>query len=144
LLLHAKTAVSQADAGADIIAPSNMMDGFVVAIRQALDEAVFCDIPIMSYVVMYDSDFYRPFSDAADSTTEYGDRKAYQMDPANRLEAIREADSDELEGVDFLIIKPSLAYMDIIRDVKNNTEIPLVAYNVSGEYSMIKAAAQKG
>lgn len=144
LLLHAKTAVSQAEAGADIIAPSNMMDGFVVAIRQALDEAGFSHIPIMSYAVKYASAFYGPFRDAADSTPEYGDRKAYQMDPANRLEAIREADSDELEGADFLIIKPSLAYMDIIRDVKNNTELPLVAYNVSGEYSMIKAAAQKG
>src|SRR5699024_8222343 len=139
LLLHAKTAVNGVEAKADINAPSSMTDGLVVDIRQALDEAGFTHFTIKSYDVKYASDFYGPFRDEADSTPEYGDRKAYQMDPANRLEAIREADSDELEGADFLIIKPSLAYMDIIRDVKNNTELPLVAYNVSGEYSMIKA-----
>src|SRR5699024_12386828 len=120
--------------------PSNMMDGFVVAIRQALDEAGFSHIPIMSYAVKYASAFYGPFRDAADSTPEHGDREAYPMDPANRLEAIREADSDELEGADFLLIKSFLAYMDLIRDVKNNTDLLLVAYTVSGEYSMMNAA----
>lgn len=144
LILHAKTAVAQAEAGADIIAPSNMMDGFVVTIRQALDEAGFPNIPIMAYAVKYASSFYGPFRDAADSTPAFGDRKAYQMDPANRLEAMREVDTDEMEGADFLIIKPSLAYMDIIRDIKNQSELPLVAYNVSGEYSMVKAGASKG
>lgn len=144
LALLAKTAVSQAEAGADIIAPSNMMDGFVQAIRKALDDAGFLHIPIMSYAVKYASGFYGPFRDAADSTPEFGDRKAYQMDPANRMEALREAESDVAEGADMLIVKPSLAYLDIIRDVKNHTNLPLVAYNVSGEYSMVKAAALNG
>ena len=144
LLLHAKTAVSQAKAGADIIAPSNMMDGFVAVIRKALDEAGFPHIPIMSYAVKYASAFYGPFRDAADSTPEFGDRKSYQMDPANRLEAIREAESDIEEGADLLIVKPALAYMDIIREVKSNFNVPLVAYNVSGEYAMVKAAAING
>jgi porphobilinogen synthase len=144
LELLAKTAVSQAKAGADIIAPSNMMDGFVAAIRHGLDEAGFEDIPIMSYAVKYASSFYGPFRDAAHSTPQFGDRKTYQMDPANRLEALREAESDIEEGADFLIVKPALSYLDIIRDVKNNFNVPIVAYNVSGEYSMIKAAAQNG
>ncbi|WP_246940932.1 porphobilinogen synthase [Bacillus pinisoli] len=144
LELLAKTAVSQARAGADIIAPSNMMDGFVAAIRQGLDEAGFVDTPIMSYAVKYASSFYGPFRDAAHSTPQFGDRKTYQMDPANRLEALREAESDLAEGADFLIVKPALSYLDIIRDVKNNFNAPIVAYNVSGEYSMIKAAAQNG
>ncbi len=144
LSLHAKTAVSQAKAGADIIAPSNMMDGFVAVIRKELDEAGFQHIPVMSYAVKYASAFYGPFRDAADSTPEFGDRKSYQMDPANRLEAIREAESDIEEGADLLIVKPALAYMDIMRDVKNNFNIPLVAYNVSGEYAMVKAAAING
>lgn len=144
LELLAKTAVSQAKAGADIIAPSNMMDGFVAAIRQGLDEAGFVDTPIMSYAVKYASAFYGPFRDAAHSTPQFGDRKTYQMDPANRLEALREAESDLAEGADFLIVKPALSYLDIIRDVKNNFNAPIVAYNVSGEYSMIKAAAQNG
>ncbi|WP_273126595.1 porphobilinogen synthase [Bacillus weihaiensis] len=142
--LLAKTAVSQAKAGADIIAPSNMMDGFVAAIRHGLDEAGYGHIPIMSYAVKYASAFYGPFRDAAHSTPQFGDRKTYQMDPANREEALREAQSDLVEGADFLIVKPALAYLDIIRDVKNNFNIPVVAYNVSGEYSMIKAAAQNG
>ncbi|XQY90891.1 porphobilinogen synthase [Metabacillus sp. HB246100] len=142
--LLAKTAVSQAKAGADIIAPSNMMDGFVAAIRHGLDEAGYGHIPIMSYAVKYASAFYGPFRDAAHSTPQFGDRKTYQMDPANREEALREAQSDLEEGADFLIVKPALAYLDIIRDVKNNFNIPVVAYNVSGEYSMIKAAAQNG
>ncbi|WP_339250789.1 porphobilinogen synthase [Sporosarcina sp. FSL W8-0480] len=142
--LLAKTAVSQAEAGADIIAPSNMMDGFVIAIRQALDEAGFEDIPIMSYAVKYASAYYGPFRDAADSAPQFGDRKTYQMDPANRMEALREAESDVMEGADFLIVKPALSYLDIMRDVKNNVLLPVVAYNVSGEYSMVKAAAQNG
>ncbi|WP_153123025.1 porphobilinogen synthase [Peribacillus tepidiphilus] len=142
--LLAKTAVSQVEAGADIIAPSNMMDGFVAAIRAGLDEAGYHDVPIMSYAVKYASAYYGPFRDAANSAPQFGDRKTYQMDPANRLEALREAESDVLEGADFLMVKPALAYMDIIRDVKNHFNLPVVAYNVSGEYSMIKAAAQNG
>ncbi|MBC1725716.1 porphobilinogen synthase [Listeria seeligeri] len=144
LELLQKTAVSQAAAGADIIAPSNMMDGFVQVIREGLDEAGFQDIPIMSYAVKYASAFYGPFRDAAGSAPQFGDRKSYQMDPANREEALREAISDEQEGADFLIVKPSLSYLDIMRDVKNNTHLPVVAYNVSGEYAMVKAAAQNG
>jgi porphobilinogen synthase len=144
LQLLVQTAVSQAKAGADIIAPSNMMDGFVAAIRKGLDEAGFEDIPIMSYAVKYASSFYGPFRDAADSTPQFGDRKAYQMDPANRLEALREAESDVMEGADFLMVKPGLPYLDIVRDVKNHFNLPVVVYNVSGEYSMVKAAALNG
>ncbi|EAD1567379.1 porphobilinogen synthase [Listeria monocytogenes] len=144
LELLKQTAVSQAAAGADIIAPSNMMDGFVQVIREGLDEAGFYDILIMSYAVKYASAFYGPFRDAAGSAPQFGDRKSYQMDPANREEALREAMSDEQEGADFLIVKPSLSYLDIMRDVKNNTNLPVVAYNVSGEYAMVKAAAQNG
>ncbi|MCM3669890.1 porphobilinogen synthase [Mesobacillus maritimus] len=142
LELLVKTAVSQAEAGADIIAPSNMMDGFVAAIRAGLDKAGFENIPVMSYAVKYASAFYGPFRDAADSTPQFGDRKTYQMDPANRLEAMREAESDVKEGADFLIVKPGMPYLDIVRDVKNNYNLPVVIYNVSGEYSMVKAAAQ--
>jgi porphobilinogen synthase len=144
LELLGKTAVSQAKAGADIIAPSNMMDGFVTAIRFALDEAGFQDVPIMSYAVKYSSAFYGPFREAAESTPQFGDRKSYQMDPANRIEAMREAESDVMEGADFLIVKPGMPYLDIVRDVKNNFNLPVVIYNVSGEYSMVKAAAQNG
>ncbi|MFZ3576394.1 porphobilinogen synthase [Virgibacillus sp. DJP39] len=144
LKLLAKTAVSQVEAGADIIAPSNMMDGFVIAIRTALDEAGYSSIPIMSYAVKYASAFYGPFRDAADSTPQFGDRKSYQMDSANRLEAIREAESDIEEGADFLIVKPALSYLDIVRDIKDNFNAPIVAYNVSGEYAMVKAAAMNG
>ncbi|CAG9608806.1 porphobilinogen synthase [Pseudoneobacillus rhizosphaerae] len=144
LQLLVQTAVSQAKAGADIIAPSNMMDGFVAAIRKGLDEEGFEDIPIMSYAVKYASSFYGPFRDAADSTPQFGDRKAYQMDPANRLEALREAESDVMEGADFLMVKPGLPYLDIVRDVKNHFNLPIVIYNVSGEYSMVKAAALNG
>lgn len=144
LELLAKTAVSQADAGADIIAPSNMMDGFVTAIRKGLDEAGHEDIPIMSYGIKYASAFYGPFRDAAHSSPTSGDRKTYQMDPANRLEAFREAQSDIDEGADFLIVKPALSYLDIIRDVRTRHDLPIVAYNVSGEYAMVKAAAQNG
>ncbi|MFA1641624.1 porphobilinogen synthase [Chryseomicrobium imtechense] len=144
LNLLAKTAVSQAEAGADIIAPSNMMDGFVAVIRKALDDAGFEDIPIMSYAVKYASGYYGPFREAADGAPKFGDRKTYQMDYANRLEALREAQSDVEEGADFLIVKPALSYLDIIRDVRNAHDLPIVAYNVSGEYAMVKAAAIKG
>lgn len=144
LEMLARTAVSQVKAGADIIAPSNMMDGFVLAMRQALDDAGFEQIPIMSYAVKYASAFYGPFRDAAGSTPTFGDRKTYQMDPANRREALREARSDIEEGADFLIVKPALAYLDVLREVKNNFNIPIIAYNVSGEYAMVKAAAQNG
>lgn len=144
LNLIAKTAVSQAEAGADIIAPSNMMDGFVAVIRRALDDAGFEDIPIMSYAVKYASGYYGPFREAADGAPKFGDRKTYQMDYANRLEALREAQSDVEEGADFLIVKPALSYLDIIRDVRNAHDLPIVAYNVSGEYAMVKAAAING
>ncbi|SDM97813.1 porphobilinogen synthase [Sediminibacillus halophilus] len=144
LPLHVETAISQAKAGADIIAPSNMMDGFVAAIREGLDNAGFKHIPIMSYAVKYASAYYGPFRDAADSTPQFGDRKTYQMDPSNRMEAFREAASDMEEGADFLIVKPAMSYLDIMREVKDRFNAPLVAYNVSGEYSMVKAAAQNG
>jgi porphobilinogen synthase len=144
LELMVKTAVSQAKAGADIIAPSNMMDGFVAAIRQGLDEAGFQHVPIMSYAVKYASSFYGPFRDAAESAPQFGDRKTYQMDPANRLEALREAESDVAEGADFLMVKPGLSFLDIVRDIRNHFDLPLVVYNVSGEYAMVKAAAQNG
>jgi porphobilinogen synthase len=144
LELLVKTAISQAEAGADIIAPSNMMDGFVYAIRQGLDEAGFEQIPIMSYSVKFASAFYGPFRDAAHSTPQFGDRKTYQMDPANGREALREAEADVAEGADFLMVKPALAYMDLIRTLRDQFDLPLVAYNVSAEYSMVKAAAMQG
>lgn len=144
LPLLVQTAVSQAKAGADIIAPSNMMDGFVSEIRQGLDEAGYSQIPIMSYGIKYASKFYGPFRDAAESTPSFGDRRTYQMDPANRLEALRELESDTLEGADMMIVKPALSYLDIIRDVKNNSNLPIVAYNVSGEYAMTRTAIDMG
>ena len=144
LPLLVQTAVSQAKAGADIIAPSNMMDGFVAHIRQGLDEAGFSHIPIMSYGIKYASKFYGPFRDAAESTPSFGDRRTYQMDPANRLEALRELESDELEGADMMIVKPALSYLDIIRDVRNESNLPVVAYNVSGEYAMTRTAIDMG
>ncbi|EGQ2822214.1 porphobilinogen synthase [Staphylococcus pseudintermedius] len=144
LPLLVRTAVSQVKAGADIIAPSNMMDGFVAAIRQGLDEAGYYHIPIMSYGIKYASSFFGPFRDAAESAPSFGDRKTYQMDPANRLEALRELESDLNEGADMMIVKPALSYLDIIRDVRNNSNVPIIAYNVSGEYSMTKAAALNG
>ncbi|WP_048600497.1 porphobilinogen synthase [Rubeoparvulum massiliense] len=144
LELHVKTAVSQAEAGADIIAPSNMMDGFVLAIREGLDEAGYTDIPIMSYAVKYASAYYGPFRDAAQSAPQFGDRKSYQMDPANRREALREATSDAVEGADILMVKPGLPYLDILRDVRNSFDLPMAVYNVSGEYAMVKAAAING
>ncbi len=144
LELLVRTAVSQAEAGADVIAPSNMMDGFVGAIRAGLDEAGYSDIPILSYSVKYASAYYGPFREAANSAPQYGDRKSYQMDPANFREALREADSDVAEGADMLMVKPALAYLDVVRALKENFDLPLVAYNVSGEYAMVKAAAANG
>ncbi|MGO4693315.1 delta-aminolevulinic acid dehydratase [Paenibacillus sp. FSL A5-0031] len=142
--LLVQTAVSQAEAGADIIAPSNMMDGFVLAIREGLDDAGFSDVPIMSYSVKFSSAYYGPFRDAAHSAPQFGDRKTYQMDPANVREALREAESDIAEGADMLMVKPALAYLDILRLLKDKYNLPVVAYNVSAEYSMVKAAAANG
>jgi porphobilinogen synthase len=142
--LLARTAVSQAEAGADIIAPSNMMDGFVVAIREALDASGFEQIPIMSYAVKYASGFYGPFREAAQSAPQFGDRRGYQMDPANAREAMREAELDFGQGADMLMVKPALPYLDIIRAVRERFDVPVAAYQVSGEYSMIKAAAKLG
>jgi porphobilinogen synthase len=144
LKLLAAEALSHARAGADIIAPSDMMDGRVAAIRAILDANDFSHIPIMSYAVKYASAYYGPFRDAADSAPQFGDRFSYQMDPANRREAFREAALDVQECADFLMVKPALAYLDILRDIKERFDLPLVAYNVSGEYSMIKAAAANG
>ncbi|PNZ44034.1 porphobilinogen synthase [Staphylococcus simulans] len=144
LPLLVKTAISQVEAGADIIAPSNMMDGFVTEIRKGLDDAGYYNIPIMSYGIKYASSFYGPFRDAAESTPSFGDRRTYQMDPANRREALLELESDLKEGADMMIVKPALSYLDIIRDVKERTYVPVIAYNVSGEYSMVKAAALQG
>lgn len=143
LELLAKEALSHAQAGADIVAPSDMMDGRIAALRDILDENGFSHIPVMSYAVKYASAYYGPFRDAAESTPAFGDRRTYQMDPANRLEALREANQDVAEAADFLMVKPALAYLDVLRDLKDNFDLPLVAYNVSGEYSMVKAAAEK-
>ncbi|WP_436512716.1 porphobilinogen synthase [Clostridium thermobutyricum] len=139
-----KIALSHAKAGADMIAPSDMMDGRVGTIRNILDENGFINVPIMSYSAKYCSAYYGPFRAAANSAPSFGDRKTYQMDPANRLEAIREVKEDIEEGADIVMVKPALAYLDIIRDVRNNCDLPLAAYNVSGEYAMIKAAAKMG
>ncbi len=141
LELLAKEAVTHAQAGVDMVAPSDMMDGRVAAIREALDEAGFTDIPIMAYSVKYASGYYGPFRDAADSAPTFGDRKQYQMDPANAEEGIREAALDIAEGADIVMVKPALAYMDMIHRVKTEFGYPTAAYNVSGEYSMVKAAA---
>lgn len=140
----AKQVVSHARAGADMVAPSGMMDGMIATIREALDQTGFSNLPVMSYAVKYASAFYGPFRDAADSTPSFGDRRTYQMDPSNRDEALREAHFDDQEGADILMVKPALSYLDIIRDIKNNFDRPVACYNVSGEYSMIKAAAEKG
>lgn len=144
LELLKKTAVSQAKAGADIIAPSGMMDGFVQAIRTGLDEAGFEDTPILSYAAKYASAYYGPFRDAADSAPQFGDRRTYQMDPGNAREALKEIELDIAEGADMLMVKPALAYMDVIYRVKEATNLPVAAYNVSGEYAMVKAAALNG
>ena len=140
----AETALSHARAGADMVAPSAMMDGQVAVIREALDENAFEDVPIMAYSAKYASSFYGPFREAAESTPQFGDRKAYQMDPANADEAIREISLDVNEGADIIMVKPALAYLDIICRAKQEFDLPLAAYNVSGEYAMIKAAAQLG
>lgn len=144
LELLKKTAVSQAKAGADIIAPSGMMDGFVQAVRMGLDQAGYEDTPILSYAAKYASAYYGPFREAAESTPQFGDRRTYQMDPGNAREALKEVELDIAEGADMLMVKPALAYMDIIWRVKQATNLPVAAYNVSGEYSMVKAAALNG
>ena len=140
----AKQVISHAKAGVDMVAPSGMMDGMISTIREALDNTGFPNLPIMSYAVKYSSAFYGPFRDAADSAPTFGDRRTYQMDPSNRDEGMREATFDDQEGADILMVKPALAYLDIIRDLKNNFDRPIACYNVSGEYAMIKAAAAKG
>ena len=140
----AKQTISHAKAGADMVAPSGMLDGAVLTMREALDNTGFYDLPIMGYSAKYCSAFYGPFRDAADSAPSFGDRRTYQMDPSNRDEAMREAHFDDMEGADILMAKPALSYLDIIRDLKNNFDRPIACYNVSGEYSMIKAAAEKG
>lgn len=145
LELLSRTAVSHAEAGADIVAPSDMMDYRIGAIRQALDEAGFAErVPIMSYAAKYASGFYGPFREAAGSTPAFGDRRSYQMDPANRREAIKEVRLDIAEGADMVMVKPALSYLDIVRDVREITDLPVAAYNVSGEYAMVKAAAANG
>ncbi len=142
--LLAKTAISHAEAGADAVAPSDMMDGRVGTIRHQLDEEGHSSVPIVAYSAKYASAFYGPFRDAAESTPEFGDRRGYQMDPANGAEAVREAELDLEEGADMLMVKPATAYLDVVRRVKDATGAPLVAYHVSGEYSMLKAAAANG
>jgi porphobilinogen synthase len=144
LSLLSLEAVSHAKAGADMVAPSDMMDGRVAAIRAALDQEGFAGTPIMAYAAKYASAFYGPFREAAESTPQFGDRRSYQMDPANRREALKEAAMDIAEGADIVMVKPALAYLDIISDVRNTFNLPVAAYNVSGEYSLVKAAAQLG
>ena len=144
LSLLSLEAVSHAKAGADMVAPSDMMDGRVAAIRAALDQEGFAGTPIMAYAAKYASAFYGPFREAAESTPQFGDRRSYQMDPANRREALKEAAMDIAEGADIVVVKPALAYLDIISDVRNTFKLPVAAYNVSGEYSLVKAAAQLG
>jgi porphobilinogen synthase len=139
-----KMALAQAEAGADIIGPSDMMDGRVGRIRQALDKNKFTNVSIMSYTAKYASAFYGPFRDALDSAPKFGDKKTYQMNPANSTEALIEAELDTMEGADFLMVKPALSYLDIIKSLKENFTLPIAAYNVSGEYAMVKAAAAKG
>ncbi len=140
----AKQAVVHAKAGVDMIAPSGMMDGMIQAIRKGLDSAGFVNLPVMSYSTKFASAYYGPFRDVAESAPSFGDRRSYQMNPANRREAIAESVADEAEGADILMVKPALAYMDIIRDVREHTTLPLAVYNVSGEYSMLKMAAKAG
>lgn len=144
LPILAKTAVSLAKAGADIVAPADMMDGRVGALRKALDESRLADVPILSYAAKYASGYYGPFREAAQSAPQFGDRKAYQMDPGNVREALKEVELDIEEGADMVIVKPALAYLDVIHRVRERFDVPVVAYNVSGEYAMLKAAAQNG
>jgi porphobilinogen synthase len=144
LELLARTAVSQAEAGADAVAPSDMMDGRVGHLRAALDDHGLAETPLIAYSAKFASAFYGPFREAADSAPQVGDRRGYQMDPANAREAVREAALDEAEGADVVMVKPALPYLDVIRRVRDSTELPVAAYNVSGEYAMIKAAAAQG
>jgi len=144
LELLAKEAVSHAKAGADMVAPSDMMDGRVEAIRMALDEEGFAETPVMSYAAKYASAFYGPFREAAESTPQFGDRRSYQMDPANRREALKEVALDIEEGADIVMVKPALAYLDVISDIKDTFDLPVAAYNVSGEYSLVRAAGKLG
>jgi porphobilinogen synthase len=142
--LLANAALSHARAGADIVAPSDMMDGRVAAIRRKLDENKFQDVAILSYAAKYCSAFYGPFREAADSAPQFGDRRSYQMDPANAREAMREVELDLEEGADMIMVKPALAYLDVIQRVRERFDVPVAAYNVSGEYAMVKAAARNG
>ena len=142
--LLARTAVSHAAAGADVVAPSDMMDGRVAVLRRALDSQGFSDTPLLSYAAKYASAFYGPFREAADSAPQFGDRRTYQMDPANRREALKEVEQDIAEGADMIMVKPALSYLDIIREVRDLIPLPVAAYNVSGEYAMVKAAAANG
>jgi len=144
LLNIAKQVISHANAGVDMVAPSGMMDGTISMVRESLHNTGYVNLPIMAYSVKYESAFYGPFRDAADSSPTFGDRKTYQMDPSNRDEALREATFDDQEGADILMVKPALSYLDIVRDLKNNFDRPIACYNVSGEYAMIKSAAEKG
>jgi porphobilinogen synthase len=144
LEILARQALVHAHAGADMIAPSGMMDGMIETLREALDDEGFINLPIMSYSTKFASAYYGPFRDVAESAPSFGDRKTYQMDPANRREAIAESVEDEMQGADILMVKPALAYLDIVRDVRNATSTPLAVYNVSGEYAMLKAAAKAG
>ncbi len=144
LINVAKQVVSHAKAGADMIAPSGMMDGTIAAVRKALDDFGFKELPIMAYSVKYASAFYGPFRDAVNSAPSFGDRSSYQMNPCNRIEAIRKASFDYSEGADILMVKPALSYLDIIKELKNKFDLPIACYNVSGEYAMIKAAEEKG
>jgi len=144
LEILAKQALVHAHAGADMIAPSGMMDGMIEALREALDSEGFINLPIMSYSTKFASAYYGPFRDVAESAPSFGDRKTYQMDPANRREAIAESVEDEMQGADILMVKPALAYLDIVRDVRNATSLPLCVYNVSGEYALLKAAGRAG
>ncbi|MBI2567292.1 MAG: porphobilinogen synthase [Candidatus Schekmanbacteria bacterium] len=144
LELLAREAAAHAAAGADMIAPSDMMDGRIGAIRDHLDEIGYASVPILSYAAKYCSGFYGPFREAAESAPQFGDRRSYQMDPANRREALREVELDIAEGADIVMVKPALAYLDIVREVRDAFDVPVAAYNVSGEYSMVKAAAARG
>lgn len=144
LELLTKVAISHAEAGADMVAPSDMMDGRVAHMRAGLDQAGFAEVPIMAYSAKYASAYYGPFREAAESTPQFGDRRSYQMDPGNGREALREVELDILEGADIVMVKPALAYMDIIHRVKQATTLPVACYNVSGEFAMVKAAAQRG
>jgi porphobilinogen synthase len=144
LEILAKTAVSQVEAGAHMVAPSDMMDGRVAVIRQALDGSGYPDVPILSYAAKYASSFYGPFRDAAESAPKFGDRRGYQMDPCNIREALREIALDIEEGADMVMVKPAMAFMDVIHGARQRFDLPIAAYNVSGEYSMVKAAADRG